>query len=421
MNNEAVIETKTNRKKLLLIAGVIVLIGAIIGLNVFRSNQKAGIQVKTAAVSQKKMVETVLASGKVYAPEREVIYSQVSGWVKASRVKLGQTVKTGQVLLELEIPEAEHKLMQAQASFNESEAAYAKAMAGGKSLDLIEAESVFLKAEDDYNLNREKYQRNKALFEAGAISKEQWETSQAEFHLKEIEYQRTRALLEAARSSSQNKIAALQAAVESNREALRVAQVQAEQKQLKSPLNGKIMALVVQRGDKVNPYDALVTVGDTSKLNIKADIAEADANKVKPGQKVIVNASAVPGQKYHGRITELGLEALIRQKAQGESSSIPVIVTLPRNTELRPGYNVELTITTRVNSHAVVIPFEALVEKQGKSWAYVIRNGKAYQQKIETGMSDYSRIEVISGLKKGDKVVLNPPPGLKNGSEVKVK
>jgi HlyD family secretion protein len=114
------------------------------------------------------------------------------------------------------------------------------------------------------------------------------------------------------------------------------------------------------------------------------------------------------------------LEALVKQKTQGESSSIPVIVALPPNTDLRPGYNVEMRITTRVNAHAVVMPFEALVEKQGQTLVYVIRDGKACQQKIETGMSDYSCIEIRSGLKKGDKVVLNPPPGLKNGSEVKI-
>jgi len=416
--SETVAQNNANLKKALIITGIIVLIAAIVGLNLFNSNKKTGIQVKTATVEEKKMVETVLASGRVYAPEREVVYSQVSGWVKAIRVKLGQSVKAGQVLLELEIPEADQRLKQAQASFNDSQAALAKAMVGGESLDMIEAEAMFKKAEDDYKLYQEKHERNKALFEAGAISREQWETSQADLNQKEIDYRRSRAQLEAVRNSNEAKLAALQATVDYNREALRVAQVHAEQKQLKSPLDGKVMALVVQRGDKVNPYDALATVGNTDLLKVKADIAEADANKIKPGQKVSLNASAIPAQKYSGTITELGLEALIKQKNQGETSSIPVIVTLPRNTGLRPGYNVELRITTRVNAHAIVVPFEALVEKKGYTWVYVIRNGKAYQQKVETGISDYSNIEVKSGLKKGDRVVLNPPPGLKNGSEV---
>jgi HlyD family secretion protein len=221
LNTEPTLETKNYRKKLFVIIGVIVLITAIIALNVLRGKEKTGIEVQTATVEEKKMVETVLASGKVYAPEREVIYSQVSGWVKATRVKLGESVKAGQVLLELEIPDAEYKLMQAQATFSDSQAALARATAGGESLDIIEAESAFMKAEDDYRLYQEKYTRNKALFEAGAISREQWETSQADYHQKQIEYQRTRAALEASRNSSQAKLASLQATVDSAREALR--------------------------------------------------------------------------------------------------------------------------------------------------------------------------------------------------------
>ena len=67
-----------------------------------------------------------------------------------------------------------------------------------------------------------------------------------------------------------------------------------------------------------------------------------------------------------------------------------------------------------------MVPFEALVEKNGKTCVYVIRDGKAHQQVIKTGISDSTHIQVLKGLRKGEKVVINPSSSLKDGSVVKL-
>ena len=120
MENETLATKKGFNKKIWIIAGVVLLIGLMVGLNIYRSGQKTGIEVKASQVRQTKMVETVLASGKVTTAEKEVLYSQVSGSVKKINVKLGQEVKAGQVLIELDIPDAESRVLQAQASLAEA-------------------------------------------------------------------------------------------------------------------------------------------------------------------------------------------------------------------------------------------------------------------------------------------------------------
>ena len=154
---------------------------------------------------------------------------------------------------------------------------------------------------------------------------------------------------------------------------------------------------------------------------MRADIAEADAVKIKMGQKVSISSNAMPDLSYRGFVQEIGLEALTKVKNQGETTAIPVIVSIAKNSLLSPGYNVDLQITTTIDNKALVVPFDAIVEKQRHSCVYVIRKDKAELQKVLTGISDNRFIQVKSGLKKGEKVVINPPPKLKDGSEVKVK
>lgn len=397
------------------------LIGLIVGLNIYRSGQKTGIAVQSQEVREAKMVETVLASGKVNASEKEVIYSEVSASVKKIHVKLGQEVKVGQILMELDIPDAESRLMQARSSLDEAQARLIKAQAGGKSIDLIEAETSFERAKSEYLVAREKLRRNESLFQSGAVSKEQMESVQAEFTNRESEYRRAEAVLKANQGGAGASIKALESAVAAARSSVALAERQADQSRLVAKMDGRILSLAVQNGDMVTPNSALVSIGNLNSLRVNADIAEADAAKLKAGQKAVISSNALPDLDYPGKVQEIGLEAQTKTKNQGETTAIPVIISIQKNSLLRPGYNVDLKITTAVNQKALVVPFDAIIEKRGHSCVYLIRGGKVHLQKVQTGISDNSSIQLNSGVKKGDKVVINPPQDLKDGSEVQVK
>ncbi len=421
MENEVSIVKKIFKKKAWIIIGILVIVGLIVGLNIYRSGQKTGIEVKTSQIRETKMVETVLASGKVTTAEKEMLYSQVSGSVKKIHVKLGQEVKAGQLLMELDIPDAGPKLLQAQASLAEAEARLIKARAGGKSSEVIEAEASFNRAKSDYVLAKEKLRRNETLFGQGAISKAELETVQADYNNREAEYRRAEAMLNSNQAGAVYSLKALESSVAAARSSMAVAEKQAAQSGLSATIDGRVMSIAVQNGDMLSPNTALITIGNLNSLRVKADIAEADAAKLKLGQKVIISSNAIPDLEYPGQVQEIGLEAVTKTKNQGETTAIPVVVSIQNNSLLRPGFNVDLKITTATIQKAVVVSFDAIVEKQGHSCVYVVRGDKVHLQKVLTGISSASAIQVKSGLKKGDKVVLNPTQGLKDGSEVKVK
>lgn len=421
MENEVGEGKKWFTKKTLIIIGVIVIIGLIVGLNIYRSGQKAGIKVKSQEVKETKLVETVLASGKVSAPDKEVIYSEVSASVKKIHVKLGQEVKAGQVLMELDIPDADTKVMQAQSALNDAEARLIKAQAGGKSMELIEAEASFSRAKSNYQQAQEKVRRNESLFAQGAISKEQLESFQAELTNSESEYRRAEAVLKSNQTGSGSSVKALESAVAAARSSLDLARRQANQSKLAATMDGRVLSIDVQNGDMVMPNSTLITIGNLNSLQAKADITEADASKIKLGQKVTISSGALSDVNYSGKVQEIGLEARTKTKNQGETTAVPVIISIQKNSQLRPGYNVDLKITTAIITKAVVVPFDAIIEKGGHSCVYLIRDDKAKLQRIQTGISDNSSIQVKTGVKKGDKVIVNPPQELKDGSEVREK
>lgn len=421
MENEVGEDKKWFNKKYLIIFGVIVIIGLIVVLNIYRSGQKAGINVKSKEVKETKLVETVLASGKVNAADKEVIYSEVNASVKKIHVKLGQEVKAGQILIELDIPDAESKVMQAQSALDDAVARSIKAQAGGKSIELIEAEASFERTKSSYQQAQEKVRRNEILFEQGAISQEQLESIQTELTNYEAEYRRSEAVLKTNQGGSGSSVQALKSAIAAARSSLELAKRQADQSKLAATMDGRVLSLNVQNGEMVTPNSFLISIGNLNSLQATADIAEADAAKIKLGQEVTISSGALSDINYSGKVQEIGLEAHTKTKNQGETTAVPVIISIQKNSLLRPGYNVDLKITTAIIQKAVVVPFDVIIEKRGHSCVYLIRDNKAKLQKIETGISDNSSIQIKSGVNKGDKVIVNPPQELKDGSEVQVK
>ncbi|MGE5417029.1 MAG: efflux RND transporter periplasmic adaptor subunit [Acidobacteriota bacterium] len=410
-------------KKSLIIIGVILFIALVVGLNIYRANSEEVVSVKTAEVKQTKLVQTVLASGRVAAADREVLYSQVTGSVKKINVKLGQKVIPGQVLMELNIPDAEHRLLQAQSEVASSRAALAKAKANGsQTLELLQARADYQSGENEHKKASDKLIRVQSLYDQGAATIEELENAKSDVESKKASLDRSQAGLRSAEQGASASLASLQAALDANQANLKLVEKQTAQKGLTADKAGQVMSITVSTGDVINVNSPLITIGDLNNLQVKADITEADAAKIEIGQKVLITPTALPDKKYHGTVKELGLEAVNKTRSNGgETTAVPVVIAVAKGTVLRPGYNTDLEITTAIDKKALVISFEAMIEKNGSTCVYVIRGDRAYLQKIKTGLDDNLNVQVISGLKKGEKVVLNPPADLKDKVRVSVK
>ncbi len=137
--------------KKLLIAGVILLVLAMAGFNVYRIMNKDVVAVSAARVTEQHLVEMIPASGTVAADDKEIIYSEVSGTVQGINVRMGDKVTAGQVLLDLYIPNAEQRLAEARSALASAESALYQVRSGGKTSDQVVAEFALSQAESAYD------------------------------------------------------------------------------------------------------------------------------------------------------------------------------------------------------------------------------------------------------------------------------
>lgn len=405
-------------KKKLLTTGVILLVLVMAGFNAYRIVNKDVVTVSASRVIDQHLVEKVPASGTVVVEDKEVVYSEVSGTVKKMNVQMGDKVTSGQVLLELYIPNAEQRLTEARSALASAESALYQVRSAGKTSDLIAAEIAFSQAESTYEKDKVDLQRQQTLFEAGAISKADLEQAQAEFDAGRSAYNKAKADLQRSQEAAPFYLQSLEAAVEAARLQLQMVERQTAQQGLICQRDGQVLSINVRPGDQITESVPLLTIGTLQEFTIQAEVPESEAGKIKAGQPVSVTGNAFLDETYKGEITQVGLEIL--NDIQGEDSYLPVIAVVKDAPFLLPGCNVDLEITV-ADSQALVVPVEALVEKDEGNSIWIIKDGTASLTPVKIGISDGLTVEIKSGAAKDDQVVLNPPAELKDGSKVRVK
>lgn len=191
---------------------------------------------------------------------------------------------------------------------------------------------------------------------------------------------------------------------------------------VKSTMSGTVVQVNPSggRGASANP---LVVVADLEDLRVRADVSELDVMKVKKGQPVTVRSDALPDEEWKGEVTRVGyLPKSEEMAAAGGSGQVvyPVEVRLEKSIPLKLGSNLIVEIATEKRI-ALTLPQEAVKEEGGKSHVFAVEKGRAIRREVKVGVSDGDLLEILSGVKPGEAVVLNPPEELKSGAEVKVR
>jgi len=421
-----------SRKKVIIIAiAVLVLLALLIG------GKKAGWfgkqgNFKTVQVKQiklKDIVETVSATGKIQ-PEVEVkISSEVSGEIISLPFKEGQEVKKGDLLVRVN-PDL------IQSALNRTQASYQNVKAG-----LEQANASLKEAKANYD-------RNKSLFEKGVISKADWDRSIAAYETSE-----------AAKSSAYYSVKSAAATVNEARDNLNRTTIYA-------PMNGTISLLNVELGERVVGTQQMagteiLRVANLNNMEVEVDVNENDIVKVQIGDSTLVEVDAYLKKEFKGIVTEIANSAAGSLTADQvtnfkvkvrivEESYADLLEGKPANySPFRPGMTATVDIITDKRINTVAAPISAIVIKTDTSstkkkhrkksdsvldddkkeekfeCVFVNDNGEAKLRVVKTGIQDDTNIEIISGLKENDEIIIGPynmvSKTLKTGDKVEVK
>jgi HlyD family secretion protein len=441
-------------KWILIIVGVVVLV-MVIG-KLVAGNNKKGEKVAVEKVTRRTITETVTASGNIY-PEVEVkISPDISGEVTQLNVQEGDSVKKGDVLARifadiyaLQRDEAASQVGQTQASVANSQASLEATKA---SLDQA----------------KQAYDRNKSLFDQKVISK-------AEFEQYETTYRSAQANYNAALQG----IKGLQANVQAAQTGLTRANKDLGRTTLVAPMDGVISSLKVKKGERVagnsfNVGTEMMTVADMSVLEVRVDVGENDIVKVNIGDSADIELDAYNNRKFKGIVTQIAssTNATATAAVTNDVTNYEVRIRLdrdsykdlidpkrPKKFPFRPGMNANADIKTQRKDNVLAAPITAVnarVKGSDKSLAdkkqesevgkdqdnqmneatmsvtdeleevvFVLQpDGTVKKVVVKSGIQDINNIEIVSGLKGGEEVVIGPynavSKTLKDGMKVNV-
>jgi HlyD family secretion protein len=378
------------KKKIIIGLIVLVAIALIIFFNL-RANREKSIKVKVEEVKKQNLTSIISASGEVKPRKNVNISAHIPGRVVKIGVKEGQYVKKGDLLLKLDSTQYEANVERDKATISSLQA------------DFIQAEA---------KLKRDKqaYERAKSLHKEQLISDEQLENAKTQYEISLANVQAIKHRIEQAKASLQSSLDNLNKTI------------------YHSPIDGVITSLRIEEGEVVitgtmnNPGTILMTIADLSVMEVEVEVDETDVVNVEVGQEAEVKVDAFPDLIIKGEVTEVGSSALTKlgtARAE-EAKDFKVVITLinpPKN--LKPGLSASADIITARKENVLAIPISALVLREDKEkkkeieGVYIVKNGRAYFQSVEKGIMGEMMLEIKSGLKEGQKVVVGPYSALR--------
>lgn len=185
--------------------------------------------------------------------------------------------------------------------------------------------------------------------------------------------------------------------------------------QITAPWGGIVSKVMVVEGDYVAPRTPLIEIFDPASLVVRFAVPEAEAQTVGVGKTLSVTLDAYPGKAFSARVNRAF------PKLDPGTRTRLVEAALVQKIALMPGFFARIQLNVQTHDKAVMVPAEAvLVNAKGDRVAFVVRDGKAVARKVVTGIESGRMIEIVSGVKSGERVVVAGNEKLKDGAEVKL-
>lgn len=408
----------TKKRRKYIIWGIVVLV---ILLIVLRRTGVIGasdeIRVAVEEVELHEVVETVSASGKIQ-PVREVKLSpDVSGEIVELMIKEGDHVKKGDVLAKIKTDLYQASYDQVAASVNSQRANLANSEARQS-----QSEAQFVNAESTY-------QRNKQLYEQGAISESEYESAKAQYEVAKADVQASSQTVNASRYNVYSAMASMNEASNNLNRTIIIA-----------PVDGTISQLNVEIGERVagaSQFSAgteILRIADLQEMEVNVSVNENEVVKLEIGDTANIEVDAYPDRKFKGIVTEIANSANVSGVSVDQVSNFDVTISIllssyknmipkdkPNYSPFKPGMSATVDIITERAKNALSVPVQSVTTREVEDdstqieesnsmteYVFIVEEGQVKLRKVKTGIQDNEYIQILSGLKEKEIVVVAP-------------
>lgn len=403
----------------LILAAIIVLAGGGAWWLMRRPNQTetADQNNSVASVQRRDLVATVAATGKVTAMVGAEVRagSRVSGRVQRLYANIGDVVQTGQIIAELEKDDQQALLDQRRAEVKIAEARLSS-VENLRPREVQKAEAALADAQATAELANTEFTRQGALLERGLVAKQVLDTARKEKEVTEARVVSAARELELARQRYTEDLKSAKAQLEQAAAAVRVLEAQVSYATIRAPISGIISSVSTQEGETVAAglnSPTFVTIIDLRKLQVDAFVDETDIGKIRVGQKATFTVDSFPDREFNASVQAVYPKAVIMDNVV--YYDVVHRIDEPLTGQLRPEMTTNVIISLDARKGVLAVPLHAVSREQGKSVVYVLRDGQPVRQIVRIGWKDPEWIEIVGGLKEGDKVVIRNAPKTNGG------
>ena len=353
-------------------------------------NRSVEVEVATVSLVYPSQTFSLLnASGYVVAQRKAAVSSKATGRLDWLGVEEGSVVHAGELLARLE----------------SGDVAAARAQAAA---NLATARTSLEQARVEQKDAARNLARNKELVAQGIISQSDYDTAQARYD-RDV----------AASAGTLTAITSAQAA-------LTGAAVALDYTQIRAPFDGVVLTKNADVGDIVSPLAAaanakaaVVTLADMGSLEVEADVSEANLGKVKVGQPCEILLDALPESRFRGV-----LHTIVPTADRSKGSVMVKVRFLDRDKRVLPEMSAKVAFLERPvgpgeTKPRIALPPSAIVQRDGKSVVFVVQGDRAVQTEVALGVRVGDLVEVVSGVKAGERIATKPLEKLHDQSRVK--
>ncbi|WP_183737187.1 MULTISPECIES: efflux RND transporter periplasmic adaptor subunit [unclassified Janthinobacterium] len=401
-----------HKKRALLVAGAALLIAAAVAtIGSWRNSEHSvsASRLRIADVTRGTLIRDAAVNGRVVASISPTLYSTTVATVTL-KAKAGDTVKKGDILAVLESPDLSDALKREQSSVQQLEAEVARQEILARKQKLVARRDADT-AEIDRLSAQRTLERYESVAQVGIIAKIDYQKAKDALNSAEI---RSKQASAAAGLESEDVALALKTkANELDRQRLSRdnAQRRVDELTVRAPVNGFIGTLSVANRSVVQANTALMTLVDLSQLEVELEVPETYVADIGLGMSAEIEVGAV---KATGKLSALSPEVVKNQ----------VLARVRFNGEQPPGLRQNQRATARLlideKPNVLMLARGPFVESEGGRFAYVVRDGVAIRTPIKMGATSVSAVEILGGLKQGDKVVIAGTETFENAARVSI-
>lgn len=346
------------------------------------------------------------AVGTVQARDRSVVAARVMGNIVALHVREGDTVRAGQILIEIDNRDAGIQLQKTQAGMREVQ----------DSLEEVErniraAESARAAAQANESLAKTTLQRYQTLFERRSVSPQEFDEVRARYEVAKAESERAYRLLQAA-TARRNQT---KARIDQARADVASAQVYARYSRISAPIDGVVVSKQAEVGYMATPGMPLLTIENSSRYQLHASVEESKLGTIRLNDQVHVVLEALGDTELNGAVEEIVPTA----DPTTRSYIVKIGLPSPGDIHLRSGLYGKARFLSGQRK-ILSVPRAAIVQQGQLSGVFVVdQSGVARLRLVKTGRIVGERVELLSGLNEGEEIISEGNTSLRDGTRVR--